>query len=238
MKRHPNGMSFCNKRFSIMLFVVFTLISCDPEVQIEKQYVIVGNINRVLILGNSITVTQPAPEIGWYGHWGMAASAERKDYVHLLIEKFKQYNDTIQVEYLSISSFERDFSNYDVKQLSAYRDFAPDLIIVRIGENVDENLAKSKGFANYLSKLLIYLKNGRTVAVCSTSTFWSMPKINEEIKKLADAERHIYVPIIDLSKDKKNSAHDQFENGGVGAHPSDRGMQNIADRIAGKLGIF
>lgn len=220
------------------LFAFSILVSCEPEIKTEKEYVIVGDINRVLILGNSITVTLPAPEIGWHGHWGMAASEERKDYVHLLIEKFKRYNDTIQVEYLGISSFERDFLNYDVKQLSAYRDFAPDLIIVRIGENVDENLAQREGFSNYLSNLLSYLKNGRIVAVCTTSTFWSMPKTNSELKKLADAERHIYVPLTDLSKDRKNSAHDQFEDEGVGAHPSDRGMQNIADRIADKLGIF
>jgi hypothetical protein len=40
--------------------------------------------DRILFLGNSLTLHGPKPEIKWTGNWGMAASAQDKDYVHLL----------------------------------------------------------------------------------------------------------------------------------------------------------
>lgn len=222
----------------IVFLTILFMTTCESHVQIQKEYVIVGEINKVLILGNSITVTRPVPEIGWNGHWGMAATSEENDYVHLLIDKFQQYNDSVEVRYASISNFEREFWNYDFSQLDGFRAFAPDAIIIRLGENVDDAEADRRGFDNYLLKLISYIKGNRVVAVVCTSTFWPRKHTNNRIKALADRERYIYVPILDLFEDRSNTAHNKFADAEVGIHPSDKGMKSIADRIAATMGIF
>ena len=51
---------------------------------------------KVLIFGNSITLHGPKEEIGWYGHWGMAASSKEKDYVHRLFAMVEQSSPRVQ----------------------------------------------------------------------------------------------------------------------------------------------
>lgn len=223
-----------------LLAIQLVMLGCQSktEIEIQRNYVIVGEINRVLILGNSITVTRPSIELGWEGHWGMAASAQDKDYVHLLKKKFESYNDSIDIEFASVSFFERNFWDLDLSLVQSFRDFAPDLIIIRLGENVSEEEASNRGFDKHLVKLIDYLKNNRNVAICATSTFWPKDVVNSQIENLSLEEGYIYVPIVDLFNDQTNTAFDQFENEGVRIHPSDKGMENISDRIAEQLGIF
>lgn len=226
----------------ILISLILLITTCQtetlPETELETKYIIVGTINKVLILGNSITITRPVPEIGWNAHWGMAASAEENDYVHLLIDKFKKYNDSVEVQYASVSNFERGFWNYDYSQLDAFRAFAPDLIIIRLGDNVDDKEATNRRFDNHLFDFISYLKNGKQIAICTTSTFWPSKPVNEQIESLSQRENYIYVPIEDLAKDPTNKAIGKFSDRDVASHPSDKGMLNIANRISDKLGIF
>ena len=45
---------------------------------------------RVLILGNSITRHGVLEKIGWTTDWGMAASAQEKDFVHLIAHDLEE----------------------------------------------------------------------------------------------------------------------------------------------------
>src|SRR5689334_12442613 len=44
----------------------------------------------ILFMGNSITQNAPAPDLKWYGTWGMAASAPEKDYLHRTVTLLKE----------------------------------------------------------------------------------------------------------------------------------------------------
>ncbi len=193
-------------------------------------------INKVLILGNSITQHDPDASLGWYGNWGMAASSVKNDYVHLLIGKCRNYNKQVVLEYGNIAlSFEKRFWTFDTLGFKSYKDFGADLIIIRLGENVNDSYANQYGFDAYLFELINYLRKDTGVVVCCTGSFWPNVYIDAQIENLSLHEGYIFVPLSDLYKDKKNTAMDGFENTIVGAHPSDKGMENIANRIWAKI---
>jgi len=68
----------------ILLLIGVLVMSTDVAATVSVKAENDTTIRRVLILGNSITIYSPAPQIGWYGDWGMAAGSKDKDFVHIL----------------------------------------------------------------------------------------------------------------------------------------------------------
>jgi hypothetical protein len=193
---------------------------------------------NVLFIGNSITLHPPAPEIGWYGDWGMAASSKDKDYVHCIIEKLKEKNIPAEFIIRNMADYERTFWEYDLKNLKEIRDFNADIIIMRIAENVNDDDAVKKNFGEYYNELINYFNaSGKAMVIC-TSGFWYNKNINEQIKKVAKLNNYIFVDITMLSSDEANMAKKEFAHEGVGAHPSDEGMKNIANIIFDSIVTF
>ena len=93
--------------------------------------------DRILFLGNSITLHGPAPAIGWLGNWGMAASSEEKDYVHLLTSSIARLSGKRpEIQVANIADFERNYEAYDRARFKKHFDFKADIVVVAIGENV------------------------------------------------------------------------------------------------------
>lgn len=190
-------------------------------------------VERVLILGNSITAHGPAPDIGWKGNWGMAASKEENDFVHLLEAKFKTKNKDVQVKYANIAStFEQKYWDFDKAALSKLTDeFSPDLIIVRLGENVPTGMLSKQSLEQGLRSLVDFISQKRSVRVCITTTFWENKAVSDIIKKTGATARWKVVNLSGLSSKKGATATALFTNQSVGMHPSDKGMRLIADEI-------
>ncbi|PKK36914.1 hypothetical protein BWI96_08445 [Siphonobacter sp. SORGH_AS_0500] len=191
------------------------------------------NFEKVLIIGNSITRHSPAPEIGWKGDWGMAASAADKDYVSLVKKYLSSRNSTTQFLVTNKgSSFEVNYGdNFDWNLFNNELAFKPDLIIVRIGDNVEDKKVNERQFEVHFEKLIAYLTSfdfqGKVIC---TGSFWERWEASSAIERVCKRKGYCYIELTSLNT-QKNTAYNQFINQAVSSHPSDRGMEEIYKRL-------
>jgi hypothetical protein len=193
--------------------------------------------DRILFLGNSITLHGPKPDIGWMNNWGMAASAREKDYAHLLLASLARLSGAQpEARIDNIADFERHYDTYDpATGLKKYLEFRPNIVVLAIGENVpalttDE--AKTR-FRRSVTALLTTLKSGGQPAIFVRSCFWADQVKDEILRQSCRATGSVFVDIGSLGKDESNYARSErsFVHAGVAAHPGDKGMKAIADAI-------
>ena len=191
-----------------------------------------GSEFKVLFFGNSITRHSPKADIGWSGDWGMAASCKENDFVHLVVSELEKRYDAVDYCIAQGAEWERNYSETDAvleEYYTAARDFAADLVIIRIGENILSSAHEELNCKPYLNKVVKFLaQNARQVIV--TDLFYDSAK-NNIFKEVAEENGYSFVHLTDLEKDERTMALGQYEHDGVAHHPSDFGMKCIADRI-------
>lgn len=220
----------------IFSFVAIARLNAE-EFPVTKPTVGSLPVGKVLYIGNSITLHGPAPQIGWTGNWGMAASTAEKDYVHLLTSELAKASG-VQPEIMvsNAAQFERGYDSIDiVKEFENELAFEADLVIVALGENVtapttDE--AKTE-FANAFTQLIATLQQHGDSVVFVRSSFWPNLTTDTLMRQASEDAGATFVDISGLTRDNSNeaSAERKFEHAGVAAHPGDQGMQAITRAI-------
>ena len=187
---------------------------------------------KLLFLGNSITRHSPAPQIGWNGDWGMAASSREKDYVHQTMKKVRTIAPDASFLVAQIALWEREFwteaviaQNYE----DAVR-YGADILIMRAVENVPEEELEKHSFEDGYVGLLEKMNKGNAKIVLTTS-FWPAGRRDEMIRGIAEKRGYALVELNDLGRDDRYTAKGLFEHAGVAAHPGDLGMETIAQRL-------
>jgi len=199
-------------------------------VQINKEKETQSKELKILFIGNSITKHPPKPSVGWLGNYGMAATGINNDYVHKFmsyIRKDKKINSYMAI---NVSQWERNFLYAKDNYLKA-KNFEANLIIIRLGENIDEKYAKNMNFKQNLLELINFFKSNNRAKVIITNTFWPREFLSNKIFELSEEKKYIFVDISDLWNDKSNAAFGQFGNIFVQRHPSNKGMDEIAKKI-------
>ncbi|MBQ6825608.1 MAG: hypothetical protein IJP34_02970 [Clostridia bacterium] len=210
-------------------------VSAERQLK-DNEYIRFTDANnsgvRVMFLGNSITLHGIKPDIGWHNFWGMAASAEEKDYVHILMRYIRNIDSNAAFCVCQGSKWEVNYlSNIDFySEYASARDFGADIIIVRLIENCDAVGFNGKKFKEELMHFIKYLSGEKSPKIILTTSFWRHTG-DLAIAQLAE-DRHLpLVELGDLGENKEMMAIGLFEHEGVSIHPGDKGMQYIADRI-------
>ena len=201
-----------------------------------------NNYSKVLFLGNSIT--KHGINEYWWGLWGMAATTRENDYVHRVMAGIRSHNQSTTFSAVNIANWEQDFST-PLSSLISLSDLSADtdLIVIRLGENV----SNTSGFQNALTNLYNYVTGiAPNARVIITGQFWPNSEKEAACKNVATAKGATYVKINQYG----NSAYEErvgnyvygddgqwhmIDRSDVASHPSDAGMQAIANEILAVL---
>lgn len=187
---------------------------------------------KIMFVGNSITRHAPKPDIGWYGDWGMAASAKENDYVHQVIKGVRETKPDAEFCIVQAAVWERSYKNCDYEAyFKEATVFKPDIIICSISGNIPKAEFEIDAFKVNIDKLFKYLSGGRAdVQIVLSSAFFGDPEKCKAIWEYTQEYGAKHVEISDIVKNKDNLAIGQFEHEGVQIHPGDKGMKELAKR--------
>ena len=189
-----------------------------------------------LFLGNSLTYCGVADEEPDKTKRGLTSTSVDKDYVHVLIKMIaEEHHVNIRYSILNIAQFERTFTkhSFEMGKLALAENKQPDYLIVQIGENVSQDdITDSKKYEDEYTKLLSLFPNSKRII---TIPFWPQ-KVKEYATTNIAIRSHSY--LVDISHlgdgtDPMNfsSSYKDYKMPGVGSHPGDYGMANIAKCI-------
>lgn len=208
--------------------------------------------DRILFLGNSITLHGPHEPYGWLHYCGMAASAPEKDYVHVLAAALEsrtgghlRLSPTASAEgpqgaepatLLNIADiFERRYSNYSNAPLQPQLAWAADIVVLQCGENVVRETFDPAAFKEGLRALLTDLQAAGNPQIFITSQILGSGGALDEIKRQVCAEEPTHRAYVDLSSfhtDPTNFASaEPYYSGVIVGHPGDKGMARIATAL-------
>lgn len=191
---------------------------------------------KIMFVGNSITMHGIAQSIGWNGCYGMAASSEDNDYVHVLMNKVRNHNPNTSYCICQVCEWESDYRNgesvYHLYQTA--QDFDADIIVMRAIENCSTQDFDASVFEKEYDKLINFLNPSGLAKVILTTGFWKHPG-DDIIREYSKENNLPLVELGDLGEDDKMKAIGKFEHEGVANHPGDLGMKTIAERIFDKV---
>ncbi len=226
-----------------MIAKELTQNTVDASAQLKvSEFVTIKKSNdadlKVLFIGNSITKHGVKEEIGWFVDWGMAASCEENDFVHVAVRLLEEKYGKVDYCIAQGATWEQKFTEpFKREDYTKAKEFDADLIVLRIGENIPPELLTAVDPVAKFKELIEYFKGTSCKQVIVTDNFWRWDDLAVYVKQLCENEGYTFCTISDIFEDKSTMALGQFWHEGVALHPNDKGMEMIAKRIVEKVAL-
>lgn len=223
----------------IHLYIIFTfLLSCSnlDRNTFYPTMIETSDTLKLVVLGNSIT-NAPALDQDWTAGWGLSSSTPEKDFVHILhaqLSTFLGYSPYFKT--FGIADFERNFNNYNLATLDFLDTIHPDIILLRIGDNIRFDYAIDHKFWNHFENLLNFLQKRSHLIVCTSSWYYNK-SVDDIMRACCNKYKVSFVDISYLASNSNAHAYSErtFDNEAIGSHPGDKGMKDISDIIFNEL---
>lgn len=195
---------------------------------------------HIVVIGNSISVHDVDPALGWDHVSGMAASSAATDYVHLVAAGLGIKTLSVS-NYASLENNPGDTINHGVgaptfaQQITtATTDIdAHTIVIVELGDNAQTGDAQFS--TNYDNLLASTAPNKKLICL---STYWVDARKDQTLSDICKAHGGTYVAIGDIHTDQANRDlldGPQFTDPALSRHPHDWSMAAIATRVLAAL---
>ncbi|OZI08843.1 hypothetical protein BWI93_07120, partial [Siphonobacter sp. BAB-5385] len=210
---------------------------------------VVGPQVKAVVFGNSITSHGNLPSIGWNigdgKAWGMAATAADKDWVSIVRARMKASNINSTLNIGNSFDFETSYwnnYNYNGFQQQVY---PVDLVIIRLGDNVDDSSVGANNLYDRYSQLIDVARAANPdVDFLLTTSFWTKTNYDNIVRQLVTTKRSARsaIELADLAGFDKAEyeAYGDWPNAttAVKEHPGNAGHAAIADKVWDKFKVL
>ena len=198
----------------------------------------VYSYSKVMFIGNSIT-RHPICSY-WWGYWGMAASRPEYDYVHRMMARLREDNPSATYLFGNIQQWELYLDDHQLAINPQVDLPGTDLVVIRLGENVAQGYESL--FEDALCRLVAAIRTFINPRIVITGQFWTNEVKEAACINAATRTGATYVPInqyytADYIERVGNPVYGDdglihyIDNAAVAIHPSDLGMEKIAEAI-------
>lgn len=190
----------------------------------------------MLLIGNSLTRHPVAPELGWAGNWGMAASSAENDYVHRTARQLERRQGPLEITIIPGYPLESQFLADRPPTMPAIASASYDYVVVEIGDNIDFRHPRANLFGQRYDALLSSLQNALRPDghLACLGKWWPNAAADAIMRSSCEKHGGIFVPLAPISAKPENHAamEQNFANHGVAEHPGDKGMAEIAAQLS------